>query len=128
MAYNNGDIMKLPDDIFVLVLEKDVPEELCIEISGPIVLETPIEMASKKSAIALYRKWDKLDHGQIKIGRVIFCDTDQAMKELCQLDIDRADDLIDSVSPLFQYVDIELLDDETRASLRDKINEWIADL
>ena len=126
--------MQLPDDIFVLVLERDLPESMVTSgCSEPIVIETPICMASKQSAIGLYHKWKKLDHGAIKIGRVIFSDVDQirpvdTIIDLIQHDNDRLDNLIDNIAPLFDGMDSVLMADNDRALLQIKILEWVREL
>jgi len=129
--------MQLPDDIFVLVLEKDLPQSIIDELPGncsePIVIETPICMASKKSAAGLYHKWNKLDHGTIKIGRVIFSDIDQirpidTVVDLIKHDNDRLDELIDNIAPLFEHIGTEFMPDNDRALLQIKILEWVREL
>ena len=126
--------MDLPDDIFVLVLEKALPQSIIpSNCSEPIVIETPICMASKKSAIGLYHKWNGLGHGAIKIGRVIFSDIDQirpidTIVDLIKHDNDLLDKLIDNIAPLFDGIDTKVMADNDRALLQIKILEWVREL
>lgn len=117
--------MDLPDEIFVLVLESDIPRhmenELSEHIAEPIVIETTMTMATRASAAGLYHRWKQQDHGAVKIGRLIFSDVDQIRP-------------VDTVEALRQYDDkrIEALlisiGVEPTPCMRSKVLGWISRL
>lgn len=114
--------MDLPNDIFVLLLESDIPRHMEKELSGhtsePIVIETTMTMATRANAIGLYHRWSKQDHGAIKIGRLIFSDVDQIRP-------------VDSVEALRQHDDERIealliaLDMKPTPRRKAKVVDWI---
>ncbi len=70
--------MDLPDEIYVVVLEND----LCANaakvyknhVQSPIVVETMVDLASKEHAKIIASRFNSYDHGEIRIGRVVFDD------------------------------------------------------
>lgn len=73
--------MELPGEIFVVVLEKDLPDEDLAshpehEVDS-IVMGTPIKLATKRHASGIAKRSTENGHGKSLIGRVVFVDADQ---------------------------------------------------
>jgi len=73
--------MILPEDIFVVVLEKDLSDAQSLldpdHETDSVVAETPIRLATKKHAAGLIRRFERGGHGDCLVGRVSFIDSDQ---------------------------------------------------
>jgi len=73
-----GEIMKLPDEIYIVVTESDMPVQYANLGTSPLALETTLdERCSKAAAIKKATQLNNL-YGKTKIGRLVF-DEDQTL-------------------------------------------------
>ena len=120
--------MELPGEIFVVVLEKDLPDE---DLSNhpdhevdSIVMGTPIKLATKRHASGIAKRSTENGHGKSLIGRVVFVDSDQLkgnhLSIACTPENSCIDRLLELLNP--DFTDYHLGE---KARQRFEIMKWV---
>ncbi len=126
------------ENIYILMLERDVNEKTAGDMgikSQRIIVETPADNFSLKSAHALKRRWSEGGHGEIKIGRVIFSDLDQIIPTRSTNDLLLPDDikLVDIIGRLHEIASesgggLPIDDNAVVAQMKFELLQWIRTL
>lgn len=120
--------MELPGEIFVVVLEKDLPDEDIARYPDhrvdSIVMATPIKLATKRHASGIAKRSAENGHGKAMIGRVVFIDADQLKSNpltiACIPENGLVDKLLEVLNP--DFTDFHLGE---KARQRFEIMKWI---
>jgi hypothetical protein len=123
--------MILPEEIYVVVLEKDLPDAKAIlnpdhEVDS-IIVETPVRLATKRHAGGLIRRFKAGGHGKALVGRVVFMEGDQLNDKHLAIaslpDNSNLNKLLDTLRPGFFK-----LSTGEQSRQRFEVLQWVKDL